>query len=71
MTYHPLSNQTGGNAYDAMMEKNEILKIINQYGDVDKLSPREQGFLAQMEGEDQYVSPKQLLWLRDIKDKCL
>lgn len=71
MTFHPLTSETGGTAYDAMVEKNAIIKIINECGNVDVLSPKEQGFLAQMEEEDQYVSPKQLLWLRDIKDKCV
>jgi hypothetical protein len=71
MTFHPLTNETGGDAYDAMVEKDKIIKIIHECGNVDVLSSKEQGFLAQMEEEDQYVSPKQLLWLRDIKDKCI
>lgn len=71
MSYHPLTNETGGSAYDAMVEKDKLVKIINECCDLDRMSTREQGFVAQMENEDQFVTPKQLLWLRDIKDKYL
>lgn len=67
---HPLSNETGGDSYDAMVEKDRIIKIIDELGDPERLSVRELSFVNQMKHEKGYVSPKQLLWLRDIKDKA-
>lgn len=63
MTY--ASSYTGGNADDRRAEADRILKIIED--DIDKLAPRQQSFIAQMQ-EGGSVSGKQLLWLRDIKD---
>ena len=71
MTYYPLTNETGGNKYDAIIEKDKLIKIINEYCNIDQMNQTEQSFLAQIENEENYVSPKQLLWLRDIKDKYL
>lgn len=71
MTYHPLTNETGGDAYDAMVEKNSLIKIIDDCCNTDRMNPVEQSFIEQMREEDRFVSPKQLLWLRDIKDKYL
>lgn len=68
---HPLSSETGGDAYDAMVEKDRLIKIINECCNADRMNPNEQGFIAQMETETGFVSPRQLLWLRDIKDKYL
>ena len=70
MAYHPLTNETGGNAFDAKIEAKKILEIINEYADVDEMTTKEQDFLEQMEDAEN-VSPRQLLWLRDIKDKYI
>jgi hypothetical protein len=73
MAYHPLTNDTGGTADDRRAEASRILSILSKNGvDSSVMSPREQGFYEQMaDDETQPVSPKQLFWLRDIKDKYL
>jgi hypothetical protein len=71
MTYHPLTNETGGSAYDAIVEKQKLIKIIRDCCDIDRMTPTEQGFIERVDNNDDYISPKQLLWLRDIKDKYL
>ena len=68
MTYHPLTKETGGNADDNFAESRRILKILDDYANTDEMTSAEQGFIAQMESAEG-VTPKQLLWLRDIKDK--
>jgi len=70
MTYHPLSSDTGGTADDRVSEKNTIVKIIEEAGVFDAMTSKEQDFLADI-SDAQQVSPKQLFWLRDIKDKYL
>ena len=70
MAYHPLSNDTGGTAKDRRAEADRIIKIIFNSVDVDSVTTKEKAFIFQMdEGDD--VTPKQLFWLRDIKDKYL
>ncbi len=71
MTYHPLTDETGGDTTARMDEKNRLIKIIRDFVSADDMSPKEQGFVEQMENEETYVSPKQLLWLRDIKDRYI
>ena len=67
MTYHPLSNDTGGTPEERRAEADRILKMLE---DVDALAftTKEDNFIGQMR-EDGPVSPKQLFWLRDIKAK--
>lgn len=50
------------------VEANKLIKIIEGYGI--ELTPKETAFVEQM-ADSEYVSPKQLFWLRDIRDKYL
>jgi hypothetical protein len=73
MTYHPLSNDTGGSADDRRAEASRILSILVNSGlDVDSLPERQANFIRQMlDDETVPISPKQLFWLRDIKDSVI
>ncbi len=74
MTYHPLANDTGGTADDRRSEADRILKIMVENDlDVGSCTPAEEKFLTEMLDDDSRrpISPKQLFWLRDIKDKYL
>lgn len=68
MTYNPLTNDTGQTPERRREEANDILKMLD--GHVEEMTPKEQGFIESMADQD-WCSPKQLLWLRDIKDKYL
>ena len=73
MAYHPLANDTGGTADDRRAEAARILKIFVE-NDLHAagLTEREARFVAEMlDDPTQNVSPKQLFWLRDLKDKYL
>ena len=69
MSYHPLANDTGGTAEDRRAEADRILKLFDNLG-IEGMTAKEQEFIDDMDfgGE---VTPKQLFWLRDIKDKYL
>jgi hypothetical protein len=75
MSYHPLANDTGGTADDRRSEAKSLLKIIGESRDL--LEQKEEAFIEDMisalsdPDEEGTVSPKQLFWLRDIKDKYL
>lgn len=69
MAYHPLTNETGGSPDDRRSEADRLLKLLDEV-DVMQFTANEDRFLGQMR-EDGPVSPKQLFWLRDIKDKYL
>jgi len=73
MSYHPLANDTGGTEEDRRNEADRILKIlVNNDVDVGVMSPRESKFVEEMlDDQTVVISPKQLFWLRDIKDKYL
>lgn len=49
-------------------EADKLLKIIEGYGV--EMTPKETSFVEQM-ADSETVSPKQLFWLRDIRDKYL
>lgn len=71
MTYHALANDTGGTEQDRENERDRILKVLHDaFGDYGApYTEREEAFLESIaEGP---VSPKQLFWLRDIKDRYL
>ena len=68
MSYHPLSNDTGGSADDRVGEALRLLEIIAEVAI--ELTPKESAFVESM-NECTTCSPKQLFWLRDIKDKDL
>jgi hypothetical protein len=67
MSYHPLANETGGSADDRRAEADRIL-IMLEHGP--EMTQKEQKFTERM-ALGGFVSPKQLFWLRDIKDKYL
>ena len=69
MSYHALANDTGGSAEDRRSEMDRILKILDSEPQ-DRFTTREQQFIEQM-SEGGPVSPKQLFWARDIKDKYM
>jgi len=73
MSYHPLANDTGGSATDRRAEADRILKMLveNDF-DLGQATPKESKFLEDML-DDQMVpiTPKQIFWLRDIRDKYL
>lgn len=55
---------------ERLEEKERIIKILMQQAFVEDLSEREQQFVEDMRVVT-VVSPKQLAWLRRIKDKLL
>jgi hypothetical protein len=69
MAYHPLANDTGGSPEDRRNEADRILKILEDV-DAVQFTTKEDQFIGQIR-DDVPVSPKQLFWLRDIKDKYL
>jgi hypothetical protein len=62
------SQFTGGDDHQRRSEADKLLKIIHE--DVDKLTSSQSKFVEQM-SQGGYVSGKQLLWLRDIKDSLI
>jgi hypothetical protein len=68
MTYHPLANDSGGDANDRI---NEARKIVDMIADcTEAMTPKERSFVESMDGCDS-CTVKQLFWLRDIKEKYL
>lgn len=65
-----LGNDTGGTPEDRRSEADRLVKIISEQAGLSALTPKELDFVAQMD-EGGSVSPKQVFWLRDIKDKYL
>ena len=61
--YHPLTNETGSDPERRQEEAMDLCAKLQPY--FSDLSDKEQGFVEQM-ADAEYVSPKQLLWLRDI-----
>jgi hypothetical protein len=68
MTYHPLANDTGGTSGDCRAEADRIIQMLDR-AIIEGMTEREQEFLDDIDSGP--VSPKQLFWLRDIKDKYL
>lgn len=67
MSYHSLSECSLNNE-ERCEEAYRIVNMISHLSD--SMTKAEQDFLALM-GHANYVSVKQLFWLRDIKDKYL
>ena len=59
-------DESGSTPDTRRVEADKLLKII----EVEQLTPKEAAFVEQM-ADSKFVSPKQLFWLRDIKDKYL
>lgn len=68
MAYHTLTNETGGSPDSRRAEADKLVRLIGEHQS--ELTEREADFVVQMD-EGGPVSPKQLFWLRDIKDKYL
>ncbi len=70
---NPLGNETGQSKEEDVREAGKLLDIVRDY--IDTLTPKEFTFVEGMgERFDQYqertfVSPRQLFWLRAIRDK--
>lgn len=72
MTYHPLTQDSGGTAEDRRNEADRILNILEAELNLDEISPNERKFLEDMLiYRDRPISTKQLFWLRDIKDRLV
>jgi hypothetical protein len=65
MSYHDLSECTL-NQDERVAEKDRIISRLS--GIQDELTPKEREFVTKMEDYN-WVSVKQLFWLRDINDK--
>jgi hypothetical protein len=66
MSYHDLSESTLTQEERVAEAVRITSRLIGSCAD--ELTPKEQEFVAHMENAD-YVSTKQLYWLRDINDK--
>lgn len=64
-----VGNEIGSTPEDRRAEADRLVKIISENG-LSQLEPRELDFVCEMD-EGRPVSPKQIFWLRDIKDKYL
>ena len=68
MVYFNTSTQT---PEERRVEATRILRILEEV-DLDQMAEYERNFVqGQYLDEDQPVSPKQLFWLRDLKEKYL
>jgi hypothetical protein len=70
VAYHPLTNETGGTSEDRRNEADRIIQILSENIEFESMQANEQKFVGQMK-DGGAVSPKQLFWLRDIKEKYL
>lgn len=68
MSYHDLSSCTLTD-FERTQEKNRIMELLGMIG-TDSLTPREKNAVNNMRCLTT-ISVKQLLYLRDLKDKCL
>jgi hypothetical protein len=67
VSYHQLSNDSGGDSNSRRAEADRIIKILKDAG-VEDYSQKEIDFIEQMD-EGGPVSVKRIFWLRDIKAK--
>lgn len=68
MSYHPLTNDSGGDLRSRCEEAWKICRMLEEF--TDQMTDKEKGFIEQMTDCD-ICSPKQIFYLRDIKDKYL
>ena len=67
---------SGGSEQDRRDEARRLIEIITT-SDVEHFSQKEIDFIHDLEdrfdrfGENAKISPKQLFWLRDLKDKAI
>lgn len=76
MSYHKLSNESGGTNEDRANEADRICQMLDD-SVRGRMTSKEQGFVRETEeriavyGSGAFVSTKQLFWLRDLKEKYL
>jgi len=63
-----LFQDSGSTPDSRRAEADKLLAIIEDFSE--QLTPKEASFVEQVWSAD-FISPKQLFWLRDIKDKYL
>ncbi len=69
-----LGNETGQSKEEDVREAGELLDIVRDY--LSDMAPKEFEFVESMNdrfsqyGERTFVSPRQLFWLRSIRDKA-
>ena len=68
MTYHPLTQESGGDELSRIQEARTIVRMLEECSD--EMTERQRDFVNQMANSD-YCSTKQLFWLRDLKDRYL
>jgi len=70
---NPLWKESGGTAEGRRNEASDLLKILVAFDcDVGEMAPKDRDFVEKMlDDEEQPISPRQLFWLRDIKDRYL
>ena len=66
MAYHPLTNDTGQTPERRREEANDLCRMMVDH--VMSMTDKEQGFIESITDAD-WCSPKQLFWLRDLRDK--
>lgn len=66
-----VSNETWGTPEARRAEADRIVKIISECCNVDEMKPNERSIVEQMEDGKAGVSPAQLQFLRNIKDRYL
>ena len=70
---NPLGNETGQSKEEDVREAQQLLDLVTD--DAEGMTSKEQEFIYDMQGRfDQYqertfVSPRQLFWLRAIRDR--
>jgi hypothetical protein len=68
---------TGGEAADRLAEARRIMNTMGLNMVTHRMNPREKKFVndlivtLQTKGDNASISPKQVFWLRDLKDKYL
>lgn len=68
MSYHTLTQDSGGDERSRIDEARTIVRMLEEV--TEEMTPKEQTFVAEMSDCD-YCTTKQLFWLRDIKEKYL
>jgi hypothetical protein len=66
MAYHPLTNDTGQTPERRREEANDLCRMLGD--SLDGMTDKERDFMESIT-DSQWCSPKQLFWLRDLRDK--
>jgi len=68
MTYHPLTQESGGDEKARVEEAHRIVGLLEEFSW--EMTQKERDFIEQMADCD-YCTTKQIFYLRDIKDRYL